>query len=618
MKRVSSCFAVAIVALLQMIGSASADDALPQVRTVALTGTQAPGAPEGVQLSSFPIVRPVVNELGEVAFTALLSDPINGTVVPYVNDAGIWSEGGGGLHLVARAGDEAPGVSLYGGPAAFCLIRHELYINEAGTTGFRSHYRPVDSGSCNLESGLWRETAGLLTNSVASHDPAPGVDPESRFQGILQWPAFNDGEEFGFAAISYDTSTGASSGYGVWATQNGEILPLAVPGMLVPDNGTVVLGAGLPVVLNDDHAAAFRGGVDPGSGERYAVMRSDADGIHIIAMVGEAVPGINGETFTYLSELVAINNHGTVLFKGFTSNGLQGIWSAESDNGSAELQFKTGDPAPGTVSGNFSGFYEPVINANGQIAFEGFLGSERGIWVGPPESLQLAALSGDAAPGADEGEVFCTFSPRMAINNDGEAAFIAGFCLPGGVFPTGVGLWGWNPVDGLVPIAVSGKPLNNAEFETPPVASVFAAFSNLTTGGGGAYTSSGNEDGQPSALSDSGKLAFAVQFTDGSSGVFMAELRADDPALLLQALIDEVYEADLGRSITKQLLKKLEGALTKVADDEPKNDHVATNQLEAFIAIVESKSGKQLPTEVAESWIADAQQVIDLLLGATD
>ena len=73
------------------------------VRTVALSGQQAPGTPSGVNYSGFTF--PVLNDAGQTAFNASLS----GSGVDSTNEQGIWSEGSGSLALVARNGNQAPG-----------------------------------------------------------------------------------------------------------------------------------------------------------------------------------------------------------------------------------------------------------------------------------------------------------------------------------------------------------------------------------------------------------------------------------------------------------------------------------------------------------------------------
>src|SRR5262245_13362560 len=73
------------------------------VRTVALTGQQAPGTPSGANFYGFFV--PVINNAGQTAFNAW----ITGSGVDGTNYIGIWSEGSGNLALAVREGSQAPG-----------------------------------------------------------------------------------------------------------------------------------------------------------------------------------------------------------------------------------------------------------------------------------------------------------------------------------------------------------------------------------------------------------------------------------------------------------------------------------------------------------------------------
>src|SRR5688500_8536342 len=72
-------------------------------RTVALSGHQVPGAPDGVTYAAF--LPPQLNDAGRTAFVAGLA----GTGVDDTNIGGLWSEGSGSLAMVARGGSPAPG-----------------------------------------------------------------------------------------------------------------------------------------------------------------------------------------------------------------------------------------------------------------------------------------------------------------------------------------------------------------------------------------------------------------------------------------------------------------------------------------------------------------------------
>ena len=88
---------------------------------------------------------------------------------------------------------------------------------------------------------------------------------------------------------------------------------------------------------------------------------------------------------------------------------------------------KSGDPAPGT-SGVFDEFETPVINSSGDIAFEagvtGLRGSAgSGIWLVSNAGFNLIARTGAVAPGAG-GDMFLRVR-RPLLNDNGDLAFDA-------------------------------------------------------------------------------------------------------------------------------------------------------------------------------------------------
>ena len=69
-----------------------------------------------------------------------------------------------------------------------------------------------------------------------------------------------------------------------------------------------------------------------------------------------------------------------------------------------------------------------------------------------------------------------------------------------------------------------------------------------------------------------------------------------------------------GCGIENSLVAKLDNALAKLQDGNPNNDGAAINKLQAFINQVEAQSDNQIPEEDANTLIAAAQEIIDLLL----
>ncbi len=119
------------------------------VRTVALSGQQAPGTPSGASYLSF-IANPVLNDAGQTAFIAALT----GIGVNSTNNLGIWSQGSGSLALVARNGSQAPGTPSGVNYSSF--NPYSLVVNEAGQTAFYAVTMPgVASGRRDLAASRW-------------------------------------------------------------------------------------------------------------------------------------------------------------------------------------------------------------------------------------------------------------------------------------------------------------------------------------------------------------------------------------------------------------------------------------------------------------------------------
>ena len=142
---------------------------------VARTGSQAPGAPGGVNFRidpAFELFSPVLNSAGQTAFYGGLTD----------GNVGLWSEGSGSLTLVARSGIQAPGtpagvnLSFSAGLSPFHLDWPKL--NDAGQTAFVGALTGAGVTSTN-NWGVWSNGSGSLELVARAGDQAPGT-PDRR------------------------------------------------------------------------------------------------------------------------------------------------------------------------------------------------------------------------------------------------------------------------------------------------------------------------------------------------------------------------------------------------------------------------------------------------------
>lgn len=229
-----------------------------------------------------------------------------------------------------------------------------------------------------------------------------------------------------------------------------------------------------------------------------------------------------------------INGAGQTAFRSFlTGSGVTGtneraIFSEGGGSGLA-LVAREGDAAPGTAAGvNFGGgFGNAVLNGVGQTAFlaqlagPGLIGpGNAGIFSGSGGSgLVLVAQEGDAAPGT-AGDVNFGSLGFLVLNGAGQSTFRS--------FLTGTDVNGSNnlglfatDLDGILQLIARTGDLFDVNDD--PLIDDFRtiSFIDLVTGSGG-------EDGRPTPFNDAGQLAFSLNFTDGSGGIFVAG--APEPA----------------------------------------------------------------------------------------
>jgi probable HAF family extracellular repeat protein len=81
---------------------------------------------------------------------------------------------------------------------------------------------------------------------------------------------------------------------------------------------------------------------------------------------------------------------------------------------------------------------------------------------------------------------------------------------------------------------------------------------------------------------------------------------------LLDIAADYVIDLNLHPGIENSLLAKIDTAIAKLEDDNPKNDKAAVNSIQAFINAVEAQSGKKILQKDADYLIETAQQAIDI------
>jgi len=228
------------------------------VDVLALEDSLAPGTENHFQFLS---TRLVLNASGNVGFGATLRDANSS------EDQGIWVGPAGGVDLLAREGQVAPGT----GGARFVSTASPS-INANGTTAFVS----VAVGPLFNKTGIWFGKPNSLELLVLDGTQAPGT---------------------------------AGATFGSFFT------PLFA-------------GGNIPLVNANDQVAFLAelavedGGATPDS--NFGLWRGSQDNIDLIARKGSIAPGTGGETFEAF-DLFTINSNDDVAFTALTGD-KQGLW----------------------------------------------------------------------------------------------------------------------------------------------------------------------------------------------------------------------------------------------------------------------------------------------------
>ena len=437
------------------------------VSQIVLSGESAPGV-ANADFAGFNF--PTVNASGDVAFWAELSTQ-PGTEAIF----GPTSGAGSPLGMLAITGATAPGT----GGEVFDFFFEEAppAINASGDVAF---------GACllNNESGVWGPTSGAgspLGLIAIANTPAPGVTDGADFLFLGAPVSLNESGDVTFLAI-LQTGTGPPVDPSNWAAIFG------------PTSGA---GSPLGVIAREDTPAP---GVDDGAEFDFfftPAINTSGDAAFLAGVRTGTGPVVNSS-----------NN--------------QAIFGPTSGPGSPlGLIARESEPAPGVTNGAvFGGFDSPAINTSGDVVFFGLLRTGTGAGTeineaifgpasGAGSSLGLIAREDIPAPGLSDGAEFAGFS-FPSINASGDIAFV-------GELQTGMGPVVNGSNNGALFTSVAGQLqciLREGDLITV----------TLPDGSGTEERTVGFIELSQAGLNDAGTLAFRLFFTDGTEGIFTADV----------------------------------------------------------------------------------------------
>jgi len=530
-------------------------------RRIAVTGDHAAETPAGVVFEEFgglPGIGddfpPRIDEAGNVVFHAKLVGPgVNNGNIFDGNALGVWKQGSVGQSLVARQDDPAPGtaagVEFMGFPSP---LSTETPLIAGGHAAFLGGLRGpgIDVNFGTNAIGICSDAAGPLTLLYRLGDQAPDLPAGNTFR-LFSLPVFTTSGRVAFDAVW--RAPGDSPGLlvpnqeGFWSDRSGTLhavakggdpAPMTDPGVVFGQGAQFAIGGAFRDWDANPERLTFIGNLrGPGINDLNdeGIWLEGPSGLRLIAREGAPAPGAgagvhfgapNGIDCFSDGIPVRIDADGDVMFgsrlRGPQVPFMRSIWTNRSGQialvarGTLPLTGSApGDPAPGLPPGyTFSQLNITDFNAPGQIAFTGvvtfnmnFDDQTEGIWWenpgGAPGPLSLLAHEGDQVPGLDPGVLFDGLNRFLSFGDNGQAAFLA--------FLRGTGVNGSN---------------NTGLFLTD-----LAGEIQLVLRTGSLFEVGSTRDQRtiailvPGHLNAAGELPVEIDFTDGSSGLFVARIR---------------------------------------------------------------------------------------------
>ncbi len=492
---------------------------------VILEGDAAPGTDSGTLFGPLNGLCfspfPTIDDEGRVSFAAALEGP----AITASNRTGIWSGSPGALALIARAGEQAPGVAPGG---VFASFPFDFALTPPTGGSGRLGFAAVLSGagvSSSQDEGLWVNAPGGSALLAREGDAAPGP------AGIaFASPIFVEANRAGHALV-----TGSVSGSGVtttnneglWTDRSGALASLLREGDPAPggDPDLRIGGAGefigtgytfLSITWSEDSRLAVvtsltGAGVTTYDNEILLVERPS--GHTILAREGDHAPGFannvefGGNSIMADFGMISMNRLWQTAFTARVGGpNLPVTYPIFSDHaGALGPVVQSGDPAPGTNQ-EFGILSTPVLSDGGRIAFRASLSGggswpPLGLWWDQPGAageIVPVVIPDDPAPGRP-GTTIAGVDFIDGFNAAGQLAFRGALEDASG---TRAALFLAEPEGDLHVVAAVGDVID-AEGRAGD-GSDLREVSAIAFGG----------------LNDSGGIALRLDFTDGTFGFY--------------------------------------------------------------------------------------------------
>lgn len=484
-------------------------------------------AGDGIQFARFQLAgSPVSNNRGEYVFSA----DLEGENVTPENNIGVFIDVAGDLQLVARKGDLIPD-STSG-------IRFDSFRTASFNTNGEFVFRAELAGGAITDTslGLFSNAGGELQSILYPTQPAPNFEQGVTFAALFD-RSINDAGEIIFRADVVGPGIDDSNNNIISARlPNGQITQLLREGQSFEQlGGGVVLRTIINRQPNIDSAGRFGlrvildGPSINESNDTALISRTSGDQFQVIAHEGQSVPVIQGDVNYGVLSGHRRNRSGQMVFEsnltGSDVDATNGDAIFIEDNGSLTIAVRSGQAAPatGTVFGRLG---EAYINELGDLMFNTDLAGasvtdadDTAVFTKTGSTLHLILREGQSVSGLPNNveidDLSFAFPPfaGFTFNNSGQVGIRALLRGDGVTEDNDLALFFYDGVS-LNLVAHKGGVLDvdqRSDFEDLRTVSEI-----------GAVFGSAGEGRNMSALNNRGELLFRLEFTDGTSGIFVA------------------------------------------------------------------------------------------------
>jgi len=302
---------------------------------VAREGSQAADLPAGTLYGS--VFGPVINHNGAIAFRSTLQ----GTGVDTTNDIGVWAGLPNNLKLVARKGQQAPGLPS----GVKWLVPGDPAINDAGQIAFVSLLTGTGVTSAN-DKGIWSGTAGNFSMVTRKGAQAPGTASGVTFADLND-PVLSGSGHVSFRAVITGPGVTSSNDEGFWAGTASNLRLVAREGAQAPGYPAGVVFKSfitLPTMNSLNQMAFLASVAGPGitTANDQGIFATTLDGtLILLAAEGAPIQVAPGDQRTVATinliyspsggqdgRFMSLNDAGKVVFYATFTDGSQGIFLA--------------------------------------------------------------------------------------------------------------------------------------------------------------------------------------------------------------------------------------------------------------------------------------------------